>query len=319
MPFAAAQSDINTALLDVATGINILAVEDDIIARTFLEAQIAELGHTMTSADNGQDALDILAANTATIDVVLMDREMPVMDGLEAVRRMKENPALRSVPVIMVTGADSTAEMSEGLDVGVFYYLTKPVNEDMLRSVLSAAVREAEQLRTLADELGQHRASFDLIDTCRFRFQTLSEAESLAAFAANCFPNPKRVVSGLGELLVNAIEHGNLGIGYDQKTALLDASTWRIEIDRLQQSREFREKFSTITIARKDDGIYAIVQDQGVGFPWQKYMAIDPARAGHNHGRGIAQANATSFDKLSYNEAGTKAVAFVSNVQQLEW
>lgn len=298
---------------------NILAVEDDPLSMRFLEAQITGLGHKMLLAEDGKKALALLEAHKDEIDVVLMDREMPVMDGLTAVKRIKDNPALRNIPVIMVTGADSTTEMKEGLDSGVFYYLTKPVEEEMLRSVLSAAVREAKQSKTLAEELGKHRTSFNLIDTCKFKFSTLAQAESLAAFIANCFPDPIRVLPGLGELLINAIEHGNLGIGYAMKTKLVEAGTWRAEIEHMQKMPEHANKFATATIAHKEDGTYVIIEDQGQGFDWRKYMQIDPARAGDNHGRGIAQANATSFDKLSYNDSGNKAVAFVGAKKQLEW
>lgn len=298
---------------------NVLAVEDDILSMEFLKAQITDLGHNMLTAQDGQQALSVLEDNRGAIDVVLMDREMPVMDGLTAVKRMKDNPVLRNIPVIMVTSADSTEEMREGLDAGVFYYLTKPVEEDMLRSVLAAAVREAEQSRTLAEELGKHKTSFDLIDTAKFKFRTLSEAESLTAFLANCFPDPERVLSGLGELLVNAIEHGNLGVGYDKKTELIDTGIWRAEIDRLQTLPQHSHKVCLATIAHKEDGTYVVVEDQGGGFEWQKFMKIDPARAGDNHGRGIAQANTISFDKLTYNEKGNQAVAFVGKDKQLEW
>lgn len=299
--------------------ISILAVEDDLLSMTFLEKQIQTLGHSIHKADNGRSSITMLENNRHQIDVVLMDREMPVMDGLEAVKIIKSNPELRNIPIIMVTSADSNAEMKEGLDAGVFYYLTKPVKEEMLRSVLSAAVREAQQSRTLAEELGKHRTSFNLIESCKFNFRTLSDAESLAAFVANCFPDPERVIRGLGELMINAIEHGNLGLGYESKTQLVERGTWRSEIDRMQKLPEHQNKIATATVAVKEDGIYVVIEDQGDGFNWKKYMRIDPARAGDNHGRGIAQANAISFDKLSYNEKGNKAVAFVGPEKQLEW
>ena len=314
-----ADQKVDYSLLDKDEPISVLAVEDDIISMNFLEAQIAELGHNMFTATDGHKALSVLEANRNSIDVVLMDREMPVMDGLTAVKRMKENPELRNIPVIMVTSADSVDEMKEGLDAGVFYYLTKPVEEDMLRSVLSAAVREAQQAKTLAEELGKHKASFNLIDTAKFKFRTLMEAESLAAFIANCFPDPQRVLPGLGELLINAIEHGNLGISYQDKTQLVETGTWRAEVERLQTLPQHENKFATATIAHKKDGTYVVIEDQGEGFNWQDFMQIDPARAGDNHGRGIAQANSTSFDKLTYNKKGNQAVAFVGGDEQLEW
>lgn len=314
-----AEPNVDYSLLEQTKPINILAVEDDDLAMNFLEMQIQELGHHMMKASDGQQALEFLRAHRDKVDVVLMDRLMPVMDGLTAVKRMKDDAFLRNIPVVMVTGADSVHEMKEGLDAGVFYYLTKPVEEDMLRSVLSAAVREAQQSSLLAQELAKHKTSFHLIETARFTFRTLDEAKSLAAFIANCFPDSSRVLPGLGELLINAIEHGNLGIGYNRKTELVENGTWESEINRMQKLPEHAHKFATATVAHKVDGTYVVIEDQGEGFDWKKFMQIDPARAGHNHGRGIAQANTMSFDKLTYNDKGNQAVCFVGVGKQLEW
>lgn len=319
MTIVAADDRVDYSLLETEAPVRVLAVEDDPIAMAFLGAQIAELGHVMITAENGQQALSVIDSNREYIDVVLMDREMPVMDGLTAVKHMKNDRNLRDIPVIMITGADTPDDFREGLDVGIFYYLTKPVGEEMLRSVLAAAVRDSRQTKTLVEELHKHRTSFDLIDTCKFRFQTLADAESLAVFMANCFSDRQRVLPGLGELLINAVEHGNLEIGYEQKSVLIDAGTWRTEINRRQQLSEFKDKFATATVAHKENGTYVVIEDQGAGFDWQKFMKIDPARAGDNHGRGIALAKAKSFDKLSYGNDGRKAVGFVNREKPLEW
>ncbi len=309
----------DTALLQQGKAINILAVEDDAISMAFLEAQIADLGHQMQQAANGKEALQILREQHETIDLVLMDREMPVMDGMKAVRIMKEDKYLRTIPVIMVTGSDSSEDMREGLAAGVFYYITKPVDATILNSVIAAALREVEQQKILKEELGQHKNSFNMLKTARFEFQTLSEAESLAAFMANCFPNPERVLPGLGALLINAIEHGNLSTGYEKKSELLEAGIWRAEIERVQRMDIHKDKVATATIAHKNKGVYAIIEDMGEGFVWRKYMQIDPSRSSDNHGRGIAQANVMSFDKITYNERGNQAIAFVSHQEQLDW
>lgn len=310
---------IDYSLLDKEQPAQVLAVEDDTFSMSFLEMQIDALGHDIRKAHNGLDALNFLEKNYDTIDVVLMDKEMPVMDGLTAVRRIKDNRNLRHIPIIMVTGADSPHEMKEGLDAGVFYYLTKPVAPDMLRSVLAAAIREAKQSKVLSQELGRHKNSFSLIETAKFRFRTLAEAENLAAFLAHCFPDPNRVLTGLGELLINAVEHGNLGLGYASKTQFIEAGTWRAEIERRQDLPEYAERYAYTTITHREEGTYIVIEDAGEGFNWRSYMQIDPARAGDNHGRGIAQANSTSFDKLAYNEKGNQAVAFVGKNGVLEW
>lgn len=299
--------------------ITVLAVDDDVMSREFLRAHIEKLGHKALVAENGAQAIALLTGGKDPVDVVLMDREMPVMDGLSAVGRMKQEPRLRKIPVIMITALKSPERIQEGLDAGVFYYLAKPVEDKVFHSVLEAAIRESRQMRTLAEELAKHRASFDMIETCRFTFRTLAEAESLAAFMANCFPDPERALWGLSELMINAIEHGNLGLGYDNKTRLVAGGKWFNEVERLQQSPEYREKKVIATIAHKQGGVYVVIEDEGAGFDWKRYLQIDPSRAGDNHGRGIAQANAMSFDKLTYNEKGNKAVGFVSYATQLQW
>lgn len=319
MRYAVTSENINYTLLENSKGANVLIVEDDPVAMEFLEAQIAPSGHTMFSAVNGQEALTFLEKHSNVIDLILMDREMPVMDGLTTVKEIKASPKIRNTPIVMVTGADTTDEMQQGLEAGVFYYLTKPVDEKILHSVLSAALRESQQQQTLESELGKHRTSFNLIESCRFQFSSIEQAKSLSAFIANCFPNPKRALAGIGELLINAVEHGTLGVGYEAKTTLIDNGTWQQEILKRQSLPENANKYVTAIIAKKDDGVYVSIEDMGDGFNWQQYLNIDPARAGDNHGRGIAQARMTSFDKLTFNDKGNKVVAFMGTNTGLDW
>lgn len=297
----------------------VLAVDDDRTLRMMLVNMLEELGYSVLEAQNGKQALDIILERKDEIDAILLDREMPVMNGMELVARMKEKKDLRNMPIIMQTGSDKPEQIKQGIDAGVFYYLTKPVNQDILKSVLSAAVRESEQKRTLVNELQKHKTSFNLIDTCKFHVKTLAEAEHLATFLANCFPESERTIGGLAELLINAVEHGNLGIGYTEKTWLVEMGTWREEIEKRLILPEHKNKLVDITYRRKPEGFFVTIRDDGIGFEWRNYLHIDPARAGDNHGRGIAQANAISFDKLTYNEVGNEVTGFVSIEKTLEW
>lgn len=298
---------------------NILAADDDEFIVEMLGEYLKGLGHNVHAAKNGREALAVLEEHPDGIDIVIMDWNMPVMDGMTAVETMKKRPEWRHIPVIMITGSDKAEGIEQGLEAGVFYYLTKPVKETVLNAVISSAGKTAHSHRMLAGELKRHRAGFEMIDSCKFTFGTLEEAESLAVFMARCFPDSRRVLPGLGELLINAVEHGILSIGYEGKHRLVESGTWREEVERLQKLPEHAGKSATVTVSRKDDGVYIVVEDQGGGFEWKKYMTIDPARAGDYHGRGIAQAKAVSFDKLAYNEKGNKAVAFVKNGGRMEW
>ncbi len=306
-------------LMNTKENFTVLVVEDDRMQRIFIEQQIKDLGHDTMTAEDGQNAIDILVANKGDIDIVVMDRMMPVMDGLSAIRRMKEDPLFRTIPVIMVTGAGSQKDMQDGLEAGVFYYLNKPVAETVLSSVMTAAIREVSQLRSLRDESAKRFQGLSLLENGKFSFRTLQEAESLSAFLSLCYPEPKRVLQGIGELLINAVEHGNLEIGYERKTDLLDSGTWIAEIERRLEIDSYKNRKAEVVIARKTDGIYLVLTDQGKGFDWRRYMTIDPSRAADSHGRGIAQARATSFDRLTFNEQGNQAVAFVGYEVTLEW
>ncbi len=297
----------------------ILAVDDDRVMRLTLTTMLEDLGYNVIEAENGQAAFDILMQRHHEIDTVLLDREMPVMDGLQLVRRMKETRELRTMPVIMQTGSDRPDQVKQGIDAGVFYYLTKPVNLDVLKSVVLAAIREAQTKRVLATELHKHRTSFNLIESSAFRLQTIAEAENLSVFLANCFPSAERVVGGLAELLVNAVEHGNLEIGYVTKSQLIASGTWMQEIESRQREPQFSQRHVDVFYKRAAEGHYVVIRDQGRGFDWKNYLFIDPARAMDNHGRGIAQANALSFDRLLFNEAGNEVTAFCSQEKSLDW
>ncbi|MDB5491403.1 MAG: two-component response regulator [Micavibrio sp.] len=159
----------------------------------------------------------------------------------------------------------------------------------------------------------------DFMVSATFQFRTMEEAHTLSLYLANCFPEPERVVNGLTELMFNAIEHGNLGIGYQMKAELSQQNLLATEVAQRLQSPVLGERVAEVTMARKDGGIYIVITDQGEGFDWKDHIKINPSRAGKTSGRGIAMANSISFDKLTYNEKGNTAVAFVAESSDFSW
>lgn len=298
---------------------HVLVVDDDRVLRMMIQGQVEAIGHRVTTAINGIEALNTLQKEKDTIDLILLDREMPEMDGMGVVMRMKEDPDLRRIPVIMATGSDKPEQVKEGIDAGVFYYLTKPFDQEVLQSVFLSAIREVETQSILKDELKKHKSSFGLIDSVTFYIRNINDAEDLAAFLANCYPDPERVITGIAELAINAVEHGVLGITYDEKTTLIERGIWRHEIDKRCALPENKDKKVTVRFDKKEDGLYVEIDDQGKGFDWKRYLDIDPARAKDNHGRGIAQARAISFDDLYFNEVGNVVTGVIREDEELEW
>ena len=299
----------------------VLAVDDDRSLLLLLQERLMTLGYDVITASTGDAAMKFAQEHAERLDALLLDRMMPGLSGLDVVKMMKAIPQLAGIPIIMQTAADRPEQIQEGIDAGVFYYLTKPLNPALLTSVLASAIEESRRQRLLRQEMQQVNKSFLLMESARFEFRTLAEAHSLAAFVANAFPDPERVISGLAELAINAVEHGNLGITYDEKTVLMERRSWLNEVERRLASPEHLHKNAELILKRQTDGIYVQITDQGKGFEWKRYLTIDPSRATDNHGRGIAQANQLCFDALRYNEKGNQVIVCVRHHHQepLEW
>lgn len=160
---------------------------------------------------------------------------------------------------------------------------------------------------------------FALMESCKFKIRTVEEAARLAGFAAGMFRDPERVRSGLFELLLNAVEHGVLGIGHTLKTRLLATRSWQLEISRRQSLPENRQKHVDVVVARRTDGIYIVITDPGPGFDWKPWISLDPARAAETHGGGIARAANLSFDSLKFNDSGNQVALYSKDTIDIPW
>lgn len=154
-------------------------------------------------------------------------------------------------------------------------------------------------------------AGIPQMQAAQFSIRSPHDVTTLAQLLSQMFPNPNAVKVGLMEIFMNAVEHGIAEIGYATKTRLVTEDRWHEELERRLALPENRDKFATIHFRRAEDGYYITVKDPGPGFAWKNYLAYDPARASDYHGRGIAQAIACSFDRLTYNEKGNEAMAFI--------
>lgn len=117
----------------------ILVVDDHEDNIELLRARLEARGYEVEGASDGQAALDAVTRNTP--DLILLDVMMPKMDGIEVVRRLKANPELPFIPVIMQTALDSTENKVEGLDAGADDYITKPINFAELEARVNSLLR----------------------------------------------------------------------------------------------------------------------------------------------------------------------------------
>lgn len=145
------------------------------------------------------------------------------------------------------------------------------------------------------------------MNKAEFRFSTICEAKDLACFVASGCPDPDAALYGLTELMLNAIEHGNLGITYEEKKQLMLSGNLHDEIQRRLGLRENKNKCAYLNYEETEDYIQVHIKDQGNGFDWQKYLYISPERASDPNGRGIATAK-LSFASMKYLGKGNEVV-----------
>src|ERR1700729_1084348 len=131
-----------------------ILVVDDIPANVkLLEAWLSAEYFDVLTASSGPEALAV--CQEGSCDIVLLDVMMPGMDGFEACRRIKNNPATAHLPVVMVTALDQPADRVRGLSVGADDFLTKPIDETQLM----ARVRSLARLKLVIDELRRRAAT----------------------------------------------------------------------------------------------------------------------------------------------------------------
>jgi PAS domain S-box-containing protein len=118
----------------------VLVVEDNATNRKVMEVMLSRLGVTVTLADDGLQGFQAITTSNDTFDLVLMDVQMPVMDGYEAARRIRQweaSTCRKPIPIIAVTADAFEEDRQRCMDAGMSGFMTKPINIDQVRSTLN--------------------------------------------------------------------------------------------------------------------------------------------------------------------------------------
>ena len=282
-----------------------LVVDDVEANRALLVMALETAGYDVAQAVDGEDAWAILTERQNDFDIVLLDRMMPRMDGMEVLRRMKDSVDLNEVPVIFQTALSDKEHIVEGIKAGAYYYLTKPIMPDVAVAIVASAIRDHRTRRDLMEKVKQFSSGVGDLISATFRTRTLVEAENLTTLLSRQCPDPDANILGLQEILVNAVEHGNLGITYEEKSALFSKGKWLDEILHRLALPENLDKAVEVSFQRDADGIEIRITDQGKGFDWRRYLELNPARATAPNGRGIFMAKGFSgFTSLEFEGKG---------------
>lgn len=291
----------------------ILVVDDEPLNLDIIEEFLTgkDNSYIVETANDGIEAMEKLEAAPEKYDVVLLDRMMPRMSGMEVLAKMNEHPELKYIPVILQTAKVSKEDILEGLKAGAYYYLTKPFTSDILLSVVKTAVKDRGFNKALLASLKVTQSSVKLLKDASFQFRDFNDVAAVSSLIACTCDEPEKIAMGLSELMINAIEHGNLQIGYKEKSNLRKQGLWESEIAHRLEMPEFKEKFASVDVVNEPEKVTFTITDQGNGFEWDSFLDFDTARVMDNHGRGIAMANKLYFSKLKYEGNGNKVTVMI--------
>ncbi|WP_137939938.1 response regulator [Chitinivorax sp. B] len=145
-PAVAAAPAGRTALRAELQGMRILLVEDNDILCEFEVDLLSSMGVLLTVAKDGQQAVDLMANRDFHVDAVLMDVQMPVLDGLEATRMIRHLPGREQLPIIAMTAHAIDTERQRCFDAGMNDHISKPIDPDRLARALVQAVYPSVQM-----------------------------------------------------------------------------------------------------------------------------------------------------------------------------
>jgi two-component system, cell cycle response regulator len=206
---------------------SLLVVDDNSMNRIMLSRYLSKLGYQAVLVENGQQALEKL--QTEPFDLVLLDVEMPEMDGYQVLEHLKADTRLRDIPVIMISAVEELESVVKCIELGAQDYLPKPFNPVLLRARLTACL-ERKRLRDQEVDYLQ---------------QVGRVTAAAAAIKANTF----QAVS-LDEVAKRPDELGQLALVFQEMARQVYAreqqlqrqvQQLRIEIDQERRAREVAE------------------------------------------------------------------------------
>jgi adenylate cyclase len=139
----------------------LLVVDDNRVNRLLLGRALEQLGHTVTFAENGREGLEALRRQR--VDLILLDIEMPEMDGYQVLAALAADPHLRDIPVVMMSSVEEVDSVARCIEMGAEDYLFKPVNPVLLRARVGASL-EKKRLRDRQRELFRKFATAEVAE-----------------------------------------------------------------------------------------------------------------------------------------------------------
>ncbi|MFQ3580123.1 MAG: response regulator [Bacteroidales bacterium] len=280
----------------------VLIVEDDFASRQMLKYAIEKENYECILADNGIEGLEFFMKKKP--NVVITDVRMPQLDGLsllENIRKVKQDTI-----IIIVTGHGNEELALKAFELGASNYLKKPIDLHELKIQLkqySSLFEKKKITRHISDFIKKQQLELCIDNDINI---VQSVVRFLVEKTGNFFNNKEqiRIELGLGELITNAIEHGNLGISYEEKKAALAKNNlYELYNNKIQDPLYSNRKIH-IKYSYSANFCQWIIQDEGEGFNWKRFLYPSKEQVLNElNGRGIFISR-LQFDELEYLEKG---------------
>jgi two-component system chemotaxis response regulator CheY len=114
----------------------LIVADDSRLIRGIIERTAVSIGFEVIHAANGKEALNILEASDKDINLVLLDWNMPMMNGIDVLRNMRSDDRFKNIPVMMISTESEDDKIKEAIDAGAHGYLTKPFTADKLADAI---------------------------------------------------------------------------------------------------------------------------------------------------------------------------------------
>ena len=280
---------------------NILMIDDDSHVRRLLIRPLEKHGHAVAEAHNGQQGWDLFAKYPDLFDVIITDIEMPEMDGIELLKRLRERQY--TVPVIVMTAYKDIDYSIQMLRLGASDFLLKPFQIrnllDSLERIESLRVNKKKAFEKI--EIFSEHISIVIPSQPYLIPNVVSILQDRIQFFCEFYQIDIRNISVcLHEALANAVIHGNL----DVSSAIKNESPE--QFDQLVRERELEPEFGhrqiSISCEISSQALKFQIQDEGRGFDHEAFRPSDPTLLLPS-GRGILIMRAF-MDEVLWNEIG---------------
>ncbi len=239
------------------------------------------------------------------IAIVIIDSNL-AFDAIQKVQNTIEKELgswSSDVPLFLMADTERHDPDALAKMTGVRRILDLSVNISSLRTQIGIAMDEFRNLVQLRRELENRTSAIGQIVSGEFHFRTREEAQNLATMLSIACPRSVEVVIGLTELMVNAVEHGNLEIGHAEKGHLIEIGMMETEVCKRLSKKPYSERHVTVCFERKDNCYEFRIHDEGPGFDFIPYLTQALSASDKKHGRGIQMAR-SCFDTIRYEDKG---------------